>query len=125
MHDEGLEPLTERELRAMGDRELDRRIVAALERVADLPAAAPADFAARIAAKVPLRRPVMVARSTRYGPRAMWLGLAVVVAAMVLFSAFSTSAAGQPVMTLTVDSVLVLQFVAIVAWLSLRSGREG
>lgn len=121
MRDESLERLTEEELRELEERALDRRIVATLEGVPDLSASIPADFAARVAARVPAKRPVVV-RSTNYGRRAMWLGLAVLLAVMVLFS---SRAVKQSEVIVTVEGLLVVQFAAIVAWLSIRRWREG
>jgi hypothetical protein len=121
MYDESLDPLTEQELRELEERALDRRVVAALEGVPDLSASIPADFAARVAAKVPAKRPAVV-RSTNYGMRAMWAGLAVLLVAIVLFSSRAT---GQSAMMLLVEGLLLVQFVAIVAWLSVRTWREG
>jgi len=121
MHDEHLEPLSEQDLKDLEERALDERIVAAMESVPDLSASIPADFAARVAAKVPAKRPVVV-RSTNYGRRAMWLGLAVLLAAIAAFSSWS---AGRSVLVMSVESILLAQFVAIVGWLSIRSWREG
>lgn len=121
MHDESLEALTEQERRELEERALERRIVGTLESVPDLSASIPADFAAKVAARVPAKRPVVV-RSTSYGRRAMWLGLAVLLVVLVLFS---SRAVKQSEVIVTVEGLLVLQFAAIVAWLSIRRWREG
>jgi hypothetical protein len=121
MHDESLEPLSEQERRELEERNLDHRIVAALEQPPDLSAAIPNDFAARVAAKVPAKRPVTV-RATNYGRRAMWFGLIVLLAAIVIFS---SQRADQSIAIIAVECLLVAQFLAIITWLSLRSSREG
>lgn len=94
---------------------LDARVVAALERV---PAAeVPADFAARVAGLVPVRRVVE-------GVRATWVGYGVMgVCAVVLLVAMVWVAGLKGHGAVWVEWTLCGEFVGLVMWLSVWRGR--
>ncbi|MDE1175477.1 MAG: hypothetical protein PW789_02615 [Edaphobacter sp.] len=121
MRDDSLEPMTEEKLRLMEERAFDERVISVLEKGPDFTVTIPEDFAARVAAKAPVKRPVSV-RATSYGRASMWIGLAALLAVLM---AVSASRLGQTMGTMTVECVLLAQFVAIVGWLSVRRWREG
>jgi hypothetical protein len=102
------------------ERAFDDRIVTALERKPDLSSAIPDDFAARVAAQVPAKRPVMV-RATSYGRTAMWVGLAV---SMVVLIGITVRGSASPAVVV-VEWTLCLQFLAFAVWLGVRRLREG
>jgi len=123
------EDLTQEELEALlrveTERAFDARIIAELERVPDLTAAIPEDFAAKVAAQVPAKkvqsaRTFAAVRTTHYGQFAMWAGLAVLLVLTVFASRGSLS-----VVSMTVEALLFMEFAAIAVWLALRSWREG
>ena len=119
------EDLTPEEFEAlaleMEDRVFDERIVAELERVPDLSAAIPDDFATCVAASVPSRRvasgPV---RETRYGWAAIWCCLVVLLAAMIVLAA---KGLGQSVAGTEVEWTLCSQLLAIAIWFATRGWR--
>ena len=124
------EDLTQEELealvRAETERAFDARIVAELERVPDLTAAIPEDFAAKVAAQVPAKkvqsaRRFAAVRTTHYGRFAMWAGLAVLLVLMVFVSRGSELTA----VSMTVETLLFVELAAIAVWLALRRWREG
>jgi hypothetical protein len=98
------------------ERAFDERIVAELERAPDLSVSIPADFAQRVAARVPARRPVTV-RATHYGRMAMWCSLLVL---LVLLVAAATR--GMQLATV-VEWVLFAQFLGLAVWLGVRQWR--
>lgn len=103
------------------ERVFDDRVVAALERKPDLSSAIPDDFAARVAAQVPAKRPVRV-RATSYGRTAMWVGLAV---SMVVLIGVAVRGSDASPLTAIVEWTLCLQFLAFAVWLGVRRLREG
>jgi hypothetical protein len=105
--------------REMEERALDKRIVAALERAPDLSGSIPADFAERVAAKAPARRPVVV-RATQYGRKVMWCSLAVLFVVLVVLA---LRGAERSTIETTVEWTLYAQFVAIATWLAVRRWR--
>jgi len=106
------------ELARESARILDERIIASLERGPEVSISA--DFAARVAAKVPARKPVAVS-STHYGWTAMWAGLALLF--MVLVAIGVKGAAGSVVGT-AVEWTLLVQFLVFATWLVLRKRTE-
>ena len=113
----------EMNLRQDGDSEmqlLDRRIQEALERVPDFSERIPADFAARVTAKVPTKRVVPAITATHYGSRFMWAGLVVLSILLVVLArqTFTHSAVG-----IAIEWTLCAQFLAIVVWLGTRRWR--
>jgi len=116
MFDDSMNP----EAEAQAARELDARIVEQLERLPDLSAAIPADFAARVAAKVPARRPVSV-RTTHYGRTLMMFGLVVLFVALVVLAkhSFTTSPIG-----VAVEWTLCIQFLAFAVWMGVQHFRS-
>ena len=110
---------TEALAREMEERAFDERVVAALERAPDLSASIPADFAERVAAKVPVRRPVAV-QATQYGRKAMWCSLAVLFVLMVVVAVRGME---RSTIGTVVEWVLYAQFLAIAIWLAMRQWR--
>jgi hypothetical protein len=90
---------------------LDQRIVRALETAPE--PQIPADFAARVASRLPTRRPVSLT-PTYYGQYAMLTGTVVTLAALVVLALHST---GHATFGL-VESFLFAQFIALAVWLS-------
>jgi len=120
------EEMTPEELEAlareMEDRAFDARVIAELERAPDVSAAIPADFAARVAAKVPARGAVLVVpsvsiRQTDYGWKAMWVCLAVLFVALMVLAA---KGLGHTTIGTAVEWTLYAQFLGIVIWLGAR-----
>jgi len=111
MNDRMVEEL-EREERA-----LDQRILGALERAPEV--SIPADFAARVAAKVPARRSVPVTPA-RWGRLTMRVSLAVLLVAMVLVA---VKDGGRTAMGSAVEWTLCTQFLAFAVWLGVRRWR--
>ncbi|HEY0163586.1 MAG TPA: hypothetical protein VGB69_12975 [Edaphobacter sp.] len=103
-------------------RALDLRIVEDLERAPDLSSVIPSDFAARVAAKVPARRPLAARQVSHYGRTLLWIGLVVLFLALL---ALATRGNSGSVVDLAVEWTLCLQFLAIAVWLgvSRRSSR--
>jgi formate/nitrite transporter FocA (FNT family) len=90
---------------------LDQRIVRGLETAPELQV--PADFAARVASRLPARRPVSLT-PTYYGKNAMLAGIAVTLAALVVLALHSTGDAAFGVL----ESLLFAQFIAFALWLT-------
>lgn len=109
--------------REMEERVFDERIIAELERVPDLSAVVPADFAARVAAKVPAKRAVSVSvRQTHYGWTVMWCCFAVLLAAMVIVA---TRGLGHSAIGTAVEWTLCAQFLALAIWFVMRGWKAG
>ena len=104
----------------MEERVLDMRIISALEAVPEFSDSIPADFAARVAAKVPARRPVAVAAApTHVGRVVMWVCLVVLLVAML----FVGRGAEHSVVSTVVVWTLFAQFLGLVVWLGVRQWR--
>lgn len=101
-------------------RVLDARIVRELERVPDVALSIPADFAARVAAKVPERK-AEVARVTHYGRTLMGVSLVVLFVALVVLAArgFVSSPIG-----LMVEWSLCIQFLVLAVWMGTQHWRS-
>jgi hypothetical protein len=110
MHDE---PLNQDNLSPAAIEDLDKRLIRALETVPE--PQIPADFAARVASRLPAKRPVSLT-PTHYGDHAMVFGMVVTFLAMVAFALHSTGRAafGLP------ESLLLTQFIVLAIWLSVR-----
>ena len=108
------------EAQAQAERELDARVVEQLERLPDLSSAIPADFAARVAAKVPVRRPVAV-RTTHYGRTLMLVGLVVLFVALVVLAVRGSSGSTIGV---ALEWTLCVQFLALAVWMGLQRFRS-
>jgi ABC-type transport system involved in cytochrome c biogenesis permease subunit len=108
MHDQ---PLNQQNLSPDEMEHLEQRLTRALETVPE--PHIPADFAARVARRLPAKRPVSLT-PTHYGQRAMWVGVVLTLAAML---ALALRATGQPIFGLT-ESFLLTLFVVLVVWLS-------
>jgi hypothetical protein len=117
MHDESLNQ-QDQQLPSRFERnpltELDQRIVRALEATPD--AQVPADFAARVASRLPSPRPLSTVR-TRYGDHAMRIGIVVLFAALF---ALAPDATNRSVVGLTMEWLLFAQFIGLTLWLSIR-----
>lgn len=103
-------------VREMEERALDERIVAALESRPDPEISIPADFAARVAEKVPAKRVIPVS-TTHYGQKAMWGTLVLLFVGLVVTAAngFGRSTVGS-----VIEWLLCAQFLALVVWLGVR-----
>jgi hypothetical protein len=91
--------------------QLDQRIVRTLETVPDLDI--PADFAARVASRLPARRPVSLT-PTHYGQNAILIGMVVTLAALLALAMHTTGHVAFGLL----ESLLFAQFVALAVWLS-------
>jgi len=89
------------------EQELDQRIVRAIDTAPEI--RIPADFAARVAARLPARRPVSLT-PTRYGWRATLIGLMVTLVALVFLATRGHAAFGL------LESLLFAQFIALAVW---------
>jgi len=90
---------------------LDQRIVRALE-TAPKPQI-PADFAARVANRLPARRPVSLT-PTHYGPKATLAGMLVTLAVLLILALRPMGHATFGLL----ESLLSAQFIALAVWLS-------
>ena len=93
---------------------LERRILLALKEAPR--AEIPADFAARIARRLPAR-PAIVLTPGRYGQRAAMVCLAVL---LVLILAFAPRAAGTSVYWFSMELIFCAQFALLAVWLVAR-----
>ncbi|MGD0445498.1 MAG: hypothetical protein ABSA39_16295 [Edaphobacter sp.] len=91
--------------------EMEQRLTRALETAPEFHI--PADFAARIASRLPAKRPVSLT-PTHYGQSAMWIGVVLTLATML---ALALHATGRPTFGLA-QSFLLTLFVVLVLWLS-------
>jgi hypothetical protein len=110
MHDEQLnhDNLSQSAMECL-DLDLDQRLVRALETVPE--PEIPADFAARVASRLPARRPVSLT-PTHYGQNAMLAGIVVILAALIVLALHSTGHATFGLL----ESVLFAQFIALAIW---------
>ncbi|MBS1799067.1 MAG: hypothetical protein JSS95_04495 [Acidobacteria bacterium] len=106
-------------VRKMEERALDERIVRELERVPEISATIPSDFAARVAAQVPARREITVT-PTHYGRTAIWISFGVLFVALVALSTYSFVAS---TIGAAVETFLCVQFLAIAVWIGVRRWR--
>lgn len=107
MHDK---PLNHEDLSQSATERLDQRIVRALEAAPEIQI--PADFAARVTAQLPERRPVSLT-PTHYGKGALLIGLGVILVALLILA---TQTRGHALGLL--ESLLFAQFIALAVWLS-------
>ncbi len=114
------ELMSEQGTREMEQRVLDARIVRELERVPDVSLSIPADFAARVAGKVPERK-TGVAPVTHYGRTLMGVSLVVLLVALVVLAAqgFGSSPIG-----LMVEWSLCIQFLVLAVWMGTQRWRS-
>jgi hypothetical protein len=109
MRDESLNP---EDLSQSAMEALDQRIVRALETAPE--PQIPAGFAARVASRLPARRPVSLT-PTHYGQNAMLLGIVVILAALVVLALHSTGHATFGLL----ESLLFAQFIAFAVWFTI------
>ena len=95
------------------DDDLDRRVLRALETAPRIEI--PADFAARVARKLPARRPVSLT-PTHYGQKAVFLGM---ILTLVVLIALTVHNGRQATFGLA-ESLLLTQFVVLTVWVSVR-----
>lgn len=100
-------------LNKTADDELDRRILRALETAPNIEI--PVDFAARVAGKLPARRPVSLT-PTHYGQSAVFLGM---VLTLVVLIALTVHNGRHATFGLT-ESLILAQFILLTVWLSIR-----
>ena len=104
----------------MEEREFEERIVATLERAPDLSREIPVDFAQRVVAKVPARRPAAVVAPTHYGRSVMWCSLMVLLAVLVVAAVRGTQSSAVGIVG---EWVLFVQFLGLAVWLGVRQWR--
>jgi hypothetical protein len=102
---------------AAAEAALEARVIRALELGPELRISA--DFAARVAAQVPMRKPVVVTE-THYGRNAMVIAMLVLFVALV---AVASRMAGNSAFALGMEWILCAQFVAFGVWLGVRQWR--
>jgi hypothetical protein len=93
------------------ERKLDERLIRVLEAVPD--PQIPADFAARVASRLPARRPVSLT-ATHYGKNAMLLGI---VSTLAVLLVLALNTAGHASFGL-LESILLAEFIALTVWFS-------
>jgi hypothetical protein len=91
---------------------LDQRITRALESVPE--PHIPADFAARVASRLPARRPESLT-PTYYGQKAVRISMLVTLAALILLAVRTTGHATFGLL----ESLLFAQFIGLTVWLSI------
>jgi ABC-type transport system involved in cytochrome c biogenesis permease subunit len=96
------------------DDELDLRILRALETAPNVEI--PADFAARVANRLPVRRRPVSLTATHYGRNAVFLGM---ILSLVVLIALSLSSGRHATFGLA-ESLLLTQFIVLTVWLSVR-----
>jgi hypothetical protein len=96
--------------------ELDQRLTRALEIAPEVPI--PADFAARVASRVPAR-PIVTSKPTHYGDFASFLGVLLTLAALFWLGIQTHNG---PAFTF-VESFLLAEFIALTFWVSIRRHR--
>ena len=116
MHDEPLNDLSPNanepaELDMVLNRDLDERLIRALETVPD--PQIPADFAARVASRLPARRPVSLT-ATHYGQNAMLLGIVATLAVLLVLALRTTGHASFGLL----EWFLFAEFIALTVWFS-------
>ena len=113
MHDE---PLNQNDLSPTPMEQLDQRLIRALETVPEPQISA--DFAARVASRLPARRPVSLT-PTYYGQKAMLIGIVLTLVALL---ALALRTGGHPTFGI-MESFLLTQFIALTVWLSIWRDR--
>jgi hypothetical protein len=114
MHDE---PLNPEHPSQSASEPLDRHIVRALEAAPE--PQIPADFAARVASRLPASRPVSLT-PTHYGQNALLLGVVATLVALLVLAMRSTGHTDFGLL----ESILSAQFVALAVWLSVWRARH-
>lgn len=95
------------------DDELDRRILRALETAPSIEI--PADFAARVARKLPAGRPVSLTQ-THYGQNAVFFGMILTLVVLIALTLHN----GRNATFGLAESLLLTQFVVLTVWVSVR-----
>jgi hypothetical protein len=118
MHDEPLNPenlspaaMEQAAMEQAAMEQLDQRLIRALETVPE--PHIPANFAARVASQLPVRRPVSLT-PTHYGYTAMLIGIVATFVALLAVALHTTGRAtfGLP------ESFLLIQFIVLAVWFS-------
>ena len=91
---------------------LENRIILALE--AEPRPEIPADFAARVSAQLPARAAVVLTPG-RYGQRAAWVCLVLLLPLML---AIAHRATGTSLYWFSIESIFCAQFVLLAVWLA-------
>ena len=102
------------------ERALEERIVRELERVPDLSSSIPADFAARVAAKVPASRDVSVTPA-RYGRSVIWVSLAALFIVLLVLAGLGL---GRSALGVAIEWCLCAQFLGLAVWMAIYRRRE-
>jgi hypothetical protein len=108
----------------MKDEELDLLVTQALERVPEVRIAD--DFAARVAARLPERRPAALPRlaglrTTRFGVWALRGGLLVLLVAMLVVAPRTV---GHGAFWMVVQLMLCVEFIGFAVWMEMRVSRR-
>lgn len=119
MHGEAMNPNEAISPQEALEKALDAKLVQALEARPEI--MIPAGFAARVASKVPARRPAMrravLLRPTRYGLKTMAASL---VALVVILIALLANHFGHTAIGLTVEWIIYAQLLLLCVWFGLR-----
>jgi len=100
------------------DDALDQRVLRALESAPRIDI--PDDFAARIARKLPARRPVSLT-PTHYGQNAVYLGMVLALVMLIAMTIYN----GRHAAFGLAESLLLTVFIALTVWLSVRRHSVG
>lgn len=107
--------------REIEQRALDARIVQQLEMTPEITAAIPADFAVRVAAKVPARRRPVAVRTTHYGRTLMAISLVVLFVALLVLAARGSVSS---LLGSVIEWTLCIEFLAITVWMGVERWRS-
>jgi hypothetical protein len=97
-----------------GDDELDRRVIRALEAAPSVEI--PANFAARVASRLPARRRPVSLTPTHYGQNAVFLGMILTFVVLITLTVHN----GRHAAFGLAESLLLAQFVVLTVWVSVR-----
>jgi len=111
MHNEPLDQPAQHDPSPAAIEYLDQRIIRALETAPG--SRIPADFAARVAGRLPARRPVSLT-PTHYGRNVMLVSLVVTLLALLALGLRATGHASFVLL----ESLLCVQFIALAMWFS-------
>jgi hypothetical protein len=96
------------------DDELDLRILRTLETAPSIEI--PADFAARVASRLPARRRPVSLTPTHYGQNAVFLGMILTLVVLIALTLHN----GRHAAFGLAESLLLTQFVVLTVWVSVR-----
>jgi hypothetical protein len=94
--------------------ELDQRVLRALESAPSVEI--PADFAARVASRLPARRRPESLTPTHYGQNSVFLGMILTLVVLIALTLHN----GRHAVFGLAESLLLVQFLSFTVWLSVR-----